>query len=198
MVRVSGLPLATRDSMRLGNLQRRADVKGLGPALALARLMAEGKSDFTILTFAGAVGLGKTHMALGIAWDWVERGQYVIYNQVEGLLDDLRGRFERAAKGHLHENDVTFGQRWGQIMDCNLLVLDDFGAEKLTDWALAKLDALVDYRYLNNLHMVVSSNLDKAKLPPRIADRLIDTRKSRFVIFEGGSYRAIKGPEKVS
>ena len=191
LIHVSGLPIETMVSMRLDKFQLRKDVKGLEEALAFANSLACGDTTFSFLTLSGQTGLGKTHLAVGIGWDWLERYKYVVYGQVENLLDDLREKFERPEHELFELHIPTFSKRFDQLKTCDLLILDDFGAQKQTDWGLAKLDALVDYRYIRALATVVTTNSGKGNLPPRIADRLCDIRKGKVIVLEGPSYRGI-------
>jgi len=69
-------------------------------------------------------------------------------------------------------------------MNVSLLILDDLGVEKGTEWAAAKLDAIVDYRYLEKLPMVITANT--LELSERILDRM---REGRIVRLRGQSYR---------
>jgi hypothetical protein len=75
-----------------------------------------------------------------------------------------------------------------------LLILDDLGTEKLTDWAAEKLDTLIDHRYIKGLPLVVTTNVPAAQLSPRIASRLQDRRLGRVVTLSGPDYR-ISGTE---
>lgn len=74
-------------------------------------------------------------------------------------------------------------------LDAPLLILDDLGTEKLTDWAAEKLDTLIDHRYIKGLPLVVTTNVPAAQLSPRIASRLQDRRLGKVVTLSGPDYR---------
>ena len=154
MVRASGLPLETRAAMRLSTLKLRRGVKGLREALAGARAVL--RQELAWLTLCGTVGLGKTHIAVAIGWEWLEQGRMC---------------------------------RYAWYLDAPLLILDDLGTEKLTDWAAEKLDTLIDHRYIKGLPLVVTTNVPAAQLSPRIASRLQDRRLGRVVTLSGPDYR---------
>ena len=71
------LPPQTRELCRLDRWDQRLGEPGcesLATAFWAARRMAMGcKTAGTMLTLAGDTGVGKTHLALAIAWQWVER-----------------------------------------------------------------------------------------------------------------------------
>jgi DNA replication protein DnaC len=82
------------------------------------------------------------------------------------LLDLLRFAFDA--------EDVTFEQRFEQIRTAALLVLDDFGTQSATAWAQEKLFQIVNYRYINHMPLVVTTNIPLDEIEPRIRSRLTD------------------------
>ena len=59
-------------------------------------------------------------------------------------------------------------------MNCDLLVLDDFGSEKRGEWQDQELFRLIDYRMNHGKLLIVTSNLpiSELKCDTRISDRL--------------------------
>ena len=54
----------------------------------------------------------------------------------------------------------------------DVLVLDDIGTETKTEWTTAKMNQIIDHRYLHNMPTVFTGNLGKEGIDPRIASRL--------------------------
>lgn len=165
---LAGLPLPTRETHRFPRWQK-------GPGLAecynYALAFANGKRPHCFLTFAGEPGTGKTHMAIAISWHWLECASgTVAYWQVEALLDTLRQGYSQEKADELSGTYALLNF----VKKCSLLVLDDLGAERSTDWSSAKLDEVVDHRYLHQLPTVVTLNVTPDALPPRLADRLFE------------------------
>ena len=84
-----------------------------------------------------------------------------------------------------------------------LLVLDDLGVEKSSDWVQEKLDTIVDYRYFRGLPLVVTTNkafADWGEIFPNAAcvvsliDRLM--HRAEVVRIDGDSYRAKEAEER--
>jgi len=147
---------------------------------------ASGRLNHPFLTLIGQPGVGKTHLALAIGFEWLERGKTVLYYQVESLLDALRDGY-RLWEKHDHNG---YHSLLAFTQNASLLILDDFGAQKETEWTVAKLDQIVDYRYINKRPLIVTSNLALNRLLPRIADRLIE---GVVIHLKGMSYRRKKG-----
>ena len=74
----------------------------------------------------------------------------------------------------------------------SLLIIDDLGAEKGSEWAEERLYALVDERYRNGRRLLVASNLSVAMLAQsRVGSRLMDVANgvARQVIIQTGNKR---------
>jgi DNA replication protein DnaC len=135
------------------------------------------------LTLIGPPGTGKTHLALAAAWSWLEEGHGAAsYYQVETLLDTLRNSYNHKERKADEQGETILNY----VSRCSLTVLDDMGAEAVTEWAWSKLDSIVDYRYIHKLPLIVTSNVAPERLPPRIADRLFE---GQVVVLKGDSYR---------
>ncbi len=118
------------------------------------------------LLLLGGFGCGKTHLAAAIANSVVSMGVPTLFLTVPDLLDTLRFSYT--------SEDTTFEQRFDEIRNAPLLVLDDFGTQNATAWAQEKLFQIVNYRYINKLPLVVTTNLDMDEIEARIRSRLAD------------------------
>lgn len=180
----AGLHPLCRESMRfhtwkdLGNLS-------LSHAYYAARDMARGNlTRGNILVLAGPTGVGKTHLAMAIAWEWFDDGASVIFTRVDDLLDWLRQGYD----------NNTYHRRLAKLRRCGLLVLDDLGAEHAKDWAGEKIDRIVDWWYVSRMPLVVTTNAKSEDLAPRVASRLADHSCSVIVQIDAEDYRTKDGP----
>lgn len=153
-----------------------------------ARRFAERDGDYHILTLSGRNGSEKTHLLETVGRMSLEAGYLVRYEYVPVLLDNLRAAYEDDA-------EVKFAGRWAMYGRAELLLLDDLGAEKGSEWATEKLTALVAERYRTGGMLAVATNLtfDQAaeSLGYRLADRLWDERTGKVcsVTISADSYR---------
>ena len=138
--------------------------------------------SYDILTLVGGVGCGKTHLAIAIGRYVSKQGLNVKYYRTADLIDEI--------SDIMREGD-SVTEFLNRLYHCDLLILDDLGAEYGTDWAITKLEQIIDYRYLNDLDMVITTNALKGDLPARIVDRITDKRKARVVVIKTSSYRQL-------
>ena len=179
----SNIPIITYKTHRL---QTFLPQKGAEEAYRAALAFVADKAKHHFLTFVGEPGRGKTHLVLGIGWHWLANNLGLVkYYQVESLLDELRQGFNADTTERLFSFDELM--KW--VKTVPLLILDDLGVEQSTLWARAKLDEIIDYRYIRGEKTVFSTNLAPAKLQDRIASRL---QEGIVVVLECGDYRTVK------
>ncbi len=118
------------------------------------------------LLFEGGYGCGKTHLAAAIANYAVSIGTPTLFITVPDMLDSLRFTFS--------DPEVTFESRFEDIRNAALLILDDFGTQNAKPWAQEKLFQIINYRYINKIPTVITTNLMLDEIESRIRSRLQD------------------------
>ena len=139
-------------------------VQSLEVALSQAKQFAASLQGWLLLQ--GPYGCGKTHLAAAVANFAVAMGVPTLFLTVPDLLDMLRFSYDAV--------DTTFEERFNEIRTASLLVLDDFGTQNATGWAQEKLFQIVNYRYINKLPLLVTTNLLLDEIEPRLRSRLAD------------------------
>ncbi len=130
----------------------------------------------------GMYGCGKTHLAAAIANFAVEQGIKTLFITVPDLLDSLRFSYNNSS-------DTRFEDRFEEIRRSPLLILDDFGTQNATAWAQEKLFQIINFRYINKLPMVITTNLDLDQIEGRIRSRLDDPELVTRVHIQAPDYR---------
>lgn len=168
------------------NFQSRGRI-GLGPwqADSLERAYNQAqqfaqKADGWLL-FQGGFGCGKTHLAAAIANFTVSLGVPTLFITVPDLLDALRFAYDNP--------ESTFERRFEEIRTAPLLIMDDFGTQNATAWAQEKLFQILNYRYINKLPLVVTTNLLLEQIEGRIRSRLEDPELVTRVFIQAPDYR---------
>lgn len=133
------------------------------------------------LLVLGGYGSGKTHLAAAIANFAVEMGVPTLFITVPDLLDSLRFSYDNP--------EVGFEERFDEIRRAPLLILDDFGTQNATPWAQEKLFQILNYRYINRLPLVVTSNLSLREVEGRIRSRLEDPQLVTSVTLHADDFR---------
>lgn len=133
------------------------------------------------LLLIGGYGCGKTHLAAAIANFAVSTGVPTLFITVPDLLDSLRFAYQDPTE--------TFEKRFDDIRQAPLLVMDDFGTQNATPWAQEKLFQIMNYRYINRLPMVLTTNLPFGEIEGRIQSRLEDPELVTTVHILAPDYR---------
>ncbi|KND38295.1 ATP-binding protein [Streptomyces acidiscabies] len=137
--------------------------EALAPSIGARRQVATGPS----LLMAGVVGAGKTHQAYGVVRTFVEAGIGVRWRATTAadMYADLRPR-----------PGVDTERELAAISRCPLLILDDLGAAKATEWTEEITYRLINRRYNHMLPTLITTNLAikdlRAYLGDRVASRL--------------------------
>ena len=155
-------------------------IKGVKMAYDTARAFAQDPTNW--LGFFGPFGSGKTHLAAAIANQVLGLPMPVYFGVVPDLLDHLRAAFAPNAEGR-------YDERFDYIKNVPLLVLDDLGTEKASDWAKEKLYQLINHRYNLRMPTIFTSNQDIDRLDGRVASRLKDVSLCRLYYIDGDDYR---------
>ena len=151
-----------------------------------AKVLAEGNEELRWLTLISKVDRGKTHLAVAICRRWLGRGMAARYTFVPLLLKELKDGFEL-------EGEQSYRLKLDYFCNVGLLVLDDLGVEKASEWAQEQIQTIVHYRGINGLPLVVTSNkpLNDMPIDPehRIASRLQRESWCRVVAIDVGEHR---------
>ncbi|MBW7919872.1 MAG: ATP-binding protein [Anaerolineales bacterium] len=140
------------------------DVHSLEAAKETAENFARSPQGWLLIE--GGYGCGKTHLAAAIANFAVNMGTPTLFITVPDLLDTLRFAFS--------DPETTFEARFEEVRGADLLVLDDFGTQNATGWAQEKLFQIINFRYINKLPTVITTNLMLDEIESRIRSRLQD------------------------
>lgn len=197
----AGVPPRFRDR-RFATFRRRNGATGalrVARALAMQGVVTEG------LVLLGSPGAGKTHLAVAILADRAERYLRDYPQPVATDGDDLRlrppfrSRFVKVPQllEALRQRITTPGldDPMAGLSTAPLLILDDLGREKESDWTADRLYLLVDDRYDRRLPTIVTSNFTLEELAGRGYHALVDrvVEDGAVVELTASSYRLIAG-----
>jgi len=129
------------------------------------------------LVLAGSVGTGKTHAAYAIGNDLSAEGTWCQAVTVVDLLAALRP-----------DGNPSLARA---VQECQVLILDDLGAGKASEWAVEQMTALLDLRVREGRRTVVTTNVPEPDLEAAWGGRFMDRLRFRRTVhvFRGESRR---------
>lgn len=129
------------------------------------------------LLFIGRTGLGKTYLSVSIAKEVLEKGYLVQYTPAQAMID----RFERVR----FSRDATPEDREAtrNILRCDLLVLDDLGAEFISSFSQSVLYHVINERLVEGRPTVISTNLDPAGLSAAYSERIVSRLIGSYTLY---------------
>lgn len=139
------------------------------------------------LVLMGRPGNGKTHLAAAIYNALTALLVPVAFVNWPSFLAYLREAFNPETRC---QQDSTFAVRFDVVQKAPVLILDDVGAERGTDWTEEQLYKLLDHRTMHILPTVITSNCRPDELGhERVVSRILNTRIGRVVMNTGADYR---------
>ena len=159
---------------------------GQQPNMEIAHIYADHFADDFLKTgsgflFWGNVGRGKTFTAACIANQLIENNIPVMMTSFAKIVDDVFSVKDKA-------------EYFKEFSRYKLLIIDDLGTERDTDYAMEQVYKVIDDRYKNNLPMIITTNLSVNDLKnpkkveySRIYDRILE--KCTPIEFRGKNYR---------
>jgi len=125
------------------------------------------------ITLCGKTGCGKTHLAAGMLAEYIKKERNAVFITVPELLLKIRSSFgEKATQSEEELID--------HYASPTLLVMDDLGAEKTTEYSITTLFLILDRRLRHGRKTIVTTNLSIEEieecLGARIASRLSESQ----------------------
>lgn len=105
------------------------------------------------LLLVGGYGTGKTHLAASIANKLMDNGIPVLFDTFSGHLNKLKAEFNGGKSVYLE-----------QMKNVDMLILDDIGKEKISEWSQSIMFDVINFRYEHLLPIVLTTNLKNDSL----------------------------------
>ena len=148
------------------------------------------------LLLIGDPGTGKTHLAVAALRILIGRG-------FEGLFFDYQNLLDRIQKGWDPAAGTSDREAYSTAMDVELLLLDDLGARRVSDWVEDTVASIITYRCNHQKPLIATTNVDdpevsetmrkENRLLPSLAERIGSRARSR--LFEMCKVVRIRGVE---
>ena len=131
---------------------------GKNPTLAAAKMTAEKfidqyPLDKTGLMFEGSIGIGKTHLGVATIKELIRhKGILCLFYDYRELLKSIQNSYNN----DVHTTELGLLQ---PVFETEVLLLDELGAVKPTDWVWDTVSFILNTRYNDNRTTLVTTNL---------------------------------------
>ncbi len=136
------------------------DFPGAHPSLAFAHLSAArfaqeyDPRNGTGLLIIGKIGTGKTHLAVAITKDLIlNKGISCLFYDYRELLKEIQNSYNSTVQ--TTELDVL-----RPVFDTDVLVLDELGAVKPTEWVWDTVSLILNTRYNHDRTTIITTNFE--------------------------------------
>lgn len=149
------------------NFNKSKSLKAYDVCRLYAKNFLSNRNEGIGLFITGPVGSGKTHLVSAII-DYIARlhkhkVKDLIFKSSVNLLSEIKFSFE----------DKTTESLVKGFENADLLVIDDLGIEKSTDWTHEIFYKIIDHRYSNLMPTIITSNLAYPELKEKMSERIV-------------------------
>ena len=140
------------------------------------------------LLMQGNTGLGKTHLSLSIVGAVINKGYSVLYNSAQNFFRELHNE---------HFGKSSTAAYEAMMLECDLLVIDDLGAEFITSFTTAALYNIINTRMNMCRPTIISTNLSLTEIEKTYSNRISSRLIGEYMIlmFDGHDIRQIKSEQ---
>ncbi len=170
----------TRNNMQLYNAKNKA--------ICYAKNFEKTEHDrYNSIIFCGQVGAGKTHLGTAICSELMNRGIAVIYMAYRNAVTKLKQNII---------DEESYNRELNQYTSARVLYIDDLLKGKLTETDSNILYEIVNFRYMNNMPIIISTEKspnDLLVFDEAIGSRIIEMCRGNIIQLQGKelNYRLI-------
>ena len=104
------------------------------------------------LLLVGGTGTGKTHLAAAALKALIDKGHEGVFFDYQNLLDRIRSGYDPAS-------GAADREAYRSALDSEVLLLDDLGSHRVTEWVEDVVTSIITYRCNNRKPLIATTNL---------------------------------------
>ena len=131
------------------------DTSIINQLIKFTNLCIKSKMKNGLIIF-GNIGYEKTYLAACIANKMIENNKIVLMEKGSSIIDKIKESFNKEGISEIEIIEL--------YSNVDMLIIDDFGNENLSKWALEKLYKIISNRYDNELPIVITTRYNKEQL----------------------------------
>lgn len=139
--------------------------EALTTLIKYTHLCTENKVKDGIIIY-GSIGYENTHLAASIANEIIRNKKIALLERTSSITDRIKESFNKTV--------TTESEIMELYSNVDMLIIDDFGSETISKWALERLYRIINNRYENELPIVITTRYKREELMEKIA---IEDRK---------------------
>jgi DNA replication protein DnaC len=152
------------------------------------RIVRDYVRDFPALDRPGLLlfgdpGTGKTHLAVAALRGLLQRG-------FEGQFFDYQNLLDRIRAGYDETSGSSDREAYRAALDAPILLLDDLGAHRVTDWVMDTVTSIITYRCNQKKAMIATTNLADSDAGIPLSERAQGFVQTRTTLAERIGMRA--------
>jgi DNA replication protein DnaC len=153
-------------------------VDALTTAAQFAATWPEGTNGNGLL-LTGWLGVGKTHLAASILRD------LVLNRKIKGVFYEYRELLKAIQNSYNKDVEETEASILRPVFEADLLVIDELGSSRRTDWVWEMVEHILNTRYNDHRTTIITTNyVNKAAGAPVVTEASTDAERARAAVYK--------------